>query len=143
MKKNVNKQSFTVEQEKTLAQSLKNIIASGFRLVNREIVRAEAKKYWEELHREEKGTRTYVPFKASNGWIMRFKSRHGFTKRKPSFVKKIKFTEEANRENEILDYMCEVEQALCKYGVDYVLNMDETPAKCCGQSPSGWGLPGE
>jgi hypothetical protein len=138
MKRNVHRQAFTPEQEKILAGNIRNTIESGYRLVTTEIVREEARKYWEELHLHDRGTRTYRAFHASDGWIQRFKGRNGFCRMKPKMVKKIKFSQQQDVESKKLDYMCEVEEAVEKYGADCVLNMDETPAKCCEMPTSGW-----
>jgi hypothetical protein len=123
MKRNVHRQCFTPEQEKLFAQSIKNIIASGYRLVSKEVIRQEAKRYWETLHPSSSQTRSSASFHASDGWIQRFKGRHGFTQRAPKMVKKLKFSENDTREAEALDYMCEVEEAVWKHGPDCVINL--------------------
>jgi hypothetical protein len=133
-------QSFTPEQELVLAANIHSIINSHVELVSYQTVRAMAIDYYNFIHSKDRTTRSVgiVPFKASNGWIERFKARHGFIKRKPKIKKKITEHQILTHENDLITYSLMIEEAVNKYGADYVMNMDETPAKICEQPLSGW-----
>ncbi len=145
LRRNVHQQIFTVEEENILAQSVRNIIAAKFRLVTKQVVKEMARDYFMELHPHLRDTRSGngKSFKVSEGWIMRFKSRHGFNRRKPKIIKKIKESSRADRENEMISYCAIVHEAVMKYGEDYVMNMDETPAWACEIPTKGWSNHGD
>lgn len=60
-------------------------------------------------------------FKASRSWISKFMKRNGLSLRKPHAEKRTEV-----REQEIDDYLNSLVDAIIKYGVNRIFNMDET-----------------
>src|SRR4051812_47897395 len=79
----------------------------------------------------------------SDGWISRFKSRNHFNRGTPQIKKKVKESVKKDYEDMKYTYVCEVEEAVEKYGSACVLNMDETPCKIVEMPRVGWGIKGE
>jgi len=136
--RNQHKQMFTSEQELILANNVRNIIDSKYRPINRRVFREQAQQYWSSLHSTSHSLRSIPPFRASDGWIARFKTRHGFSSGKMEYVKKVAESKKADLESAQYAYVCEVEEAVETYTACCVLNMDETPAKCCDLPGRAW-----
>lgn len=139
IKKNVHKQIFTEEQELLLAQNVKQILEAKYRIVEKEAIRGMAIDYYKQLHPHECNTRKTGPnFTASDGWIQRFKARHEICSRKPRMVKKVKASQADDVFNDQVTLALQIEEAVRKYGADYVLNMDESPCWTCEIPQHGW-----
>ena len=95
-----------------------------------------ATDYYNQLH--PRAMRTSKVFAATSGWIHRFKVRHGFGKGGVHVVRKVQESKKEDHENMRYEYVCRVEEAARVHGPDYVINMDETPAKVCEMVATGW-----
>jgi len=144
--RNIEKQSFTPKQEDFFAKHIRNIMASGIEIVDKYWIRREAVKYYLKIHRNSRTTRSVskepCPFAASDGWIDSFKTRNGFNKSKPKVVQKLS----VQKKGGIIDFdhlqfnLCvEVMEAIKKYGLQCVLNFDETPASVNETPGTCWG----
>lgn len=134
--RNAHQQVFTVQQEATLADNIRNIVDSKYRVVNKTIIRKMAVDYYHLLH--PRAARSMRQFSAPSAWIHRFKVRHGFCRSKIKVVRKIKESKKEDYEQMKYEYVCHVEEAVQKYGGDRVINMDETPANVCEMPLTGW-----
>jgi hypothetical protein len=131
-------QTFTPEQETQLANHIRNTIECQTQIFNTRVIREQATLFYNQLHQQQ--TRKHT-FKASDGWIQRFKARHEFKSHKTKIVKKTKDEKKKNYiENDIISYKNDVHEAILDYGSNYVWNMDETPAPCIDYSSSGWNM---
>jgi len=83
--------TFTPEEEKKIGDNI-HAIDSRVELINLPKVREDVLDYHQLLNGKNRSTRSKgsQPFKASNGFIKRFKIRQNFKRRKPKIVKKIK-----------------------------------------------------
>lgn len=137
---------FSVEEERKLAQHLKSIIESKVEIITKSTVKEISIDMHNEFNKNAPRTRSsgVIPFSASSGFITRFKARNEFTRRKPKMVKlPVKWKGDKAQQKQINEFRIKVEKAIKKCGIDYILNMDETPAKVVEQLPSGWGIKGE
>jgi hypothetical protein len=136
---------FTPQQELLLANNIRAIIDSKSKPVTKETFRHLAIDYYRYVHPAQRCTRTIgmTPFRASDGWIQRFKARHQFSSRQLYPVKKVKESVKNDLYNAKLDYVCEIEEAVQQYGLDCVLNFDECPAKTCEIPKKSWGYKGQ
>lgn len=142
--RNREKQIFTLEEEKRFAAHIRNIMSSGIEIVDKYWIRRESIKYYRGIRTPARNTRgnDVIPFTASDGWIDSFKKRNGFNKSAPKVVQRIS----AEKNGETIDHdhlqfnLCiEVMEAIQKYGLECVLNFDETPASVCEKPKSCWG----
>ena len=105
------------------------------------MVRNLAIDYYQYLHTQEHDrTRSIgvIPFHASDGWLIRFKGRHGFCRRKPKPVKKRKESMREDDSDKKLDFVAQLEEALNNYSHDVIVNMDETPGHTVEFPNTGW-----
>jgi len=144
--RNVGRQTFSPKEEKEFAEHIRNIMRSGIEIVDKYWIRREAIKYYQKIHRISRSTRSAslapCPFTASDGWIDSFKTRNNFNKSIPKVVQRL--TQEKNGgiidHHELQFNLCvEVMEAIKKYGLQCVLNFDETPASINEKPRSCWG----
>jgi len=136
--------TFTPEQEKKLADNITATIASRVELVDQSTVRVLAVDFKEHVDQGQRRTRADRPFTASSGFIKRFKARNGFKRRTPKVVTKVKeFKSAAGMEKAIAEFQELVNKEIKRCGLDYVINMDETPCRLVEAPNSGWANPHE
>lgn len=82
--RSINKQTFTPEQETTLANHIRNLIQSRSQLINKSVIKNQALLFYKQLHPH---TTRNITFKVSDGWIQRFKARHHFPTNKTKIIK--------------------------------------------------------
>ena len=137
-------QIFTPTEEEKFANSIRNVMAAGIEVVDKSWIKREAIKFYQQCHKENRNTRShhFIPFNASEGWVTRFKARHGFSCSHPKIVRRL-----SSGKNGIIitddDAKFEIcvltMEAIKKYGLDYVLNFDETPASVVEKPRTCWG----
>lgn len=137
-------QTFSPLYERKFASHIRNIMATGSEIIDKVWIRREAIKFYQDINQGRRNTRShdFIPFCASNGWISRFKLRHGFNKSSPKIIKRISENyDEVKKDDDTLQYeLCvKVMEAITKYGLSYVLNFDETPAHINEKPRSCWG----
>ena len=120
------------------ANHMRGVCRSRYLPVTKSLIKSEARLWWMHLH--PRAARSLTPFSASDGWVQRFKWRHGFCTGKTQVGKKIKESEKADIFNMMITYSLEIEQAVHKYGAECVLNMDETPCELVEVPHKSWGM---
>ena len=128
--KNQHKMSFTLEEEKELADQIKAEKGEGKMVVNAHIVE-QALKFYGERH--PRSLRSVTPFACSPHWITRFRRRNGFNDSK-HYVRQLLTTDPAERDKQHEDVaqfqlQLQLEDAIQHYGPDHVVNADEMFAK--------------
>jgi transposase len=116
-----NRRVFSDEQEMELAEKIKSEYLDEFRPLVNEDISLMAEEMWDESHQQV--TRSTKPFRASIGWLSRFKKVHRFSSRRPT---PSKIANNVNQESEEQEYLKECKEWLERVGPKYFLNMDET-----------------
>lgn len=136
-KRNQYRQTFTVEEETKFAEHLNRLISADIQLINYSTIKTEARLFYQLLHPKQSKLRN-VGFTASNGWVDRFKARHGFPSHKLNPVQKLSIATENTQELSVANFINEVVNAVFEYGARYVFNMDETPVKVVEMPRTAW-----
>ena len=138
--------TFSVEEEKQLADNLHAIIDSRVELVDRAYAREHAIDFFNLLHKDDRTTRSNkkAAFVASNGFVARFKARQDFKRRRPKLVTRIKcYKSKTEMTKRIEGFREQVAKEIKRCGLDMVLNMDETPCRLVEAPATGWSNPGD
>ena len=138
IQRNQHKQALTPYEEIVLANEIRKIIQQGDKKIGKSIIKKFVLKFLDSTrHAHALRSKT---FKVSNGWIQRFKWRHGFASLKTEVGKKTKESEKKDIEDMKVNYVLEIEDAVRRYGPDNVINMDETPVELCDVQGKGWAV---
>lgn len=144
----IKSQIFTPPEEEKLANHIRAVMNAGIEVVDKSWIRNEAIKFYNECRRGQRNTRSndVIPFTASDGWIARFKARHQFSRSHPKIIKRLSAEKKGHIVSEYdakLDMCVQAMEAMEKYGLDCVLNFDETPASVVEKPKSCWGMGGK
>lgn len=143
--RSVKHQTFTPEEEKQFADHIRNLMESKIEVVDKPWIKENAIKFYLKIHRQHRNTRSstdVIPFRASDGWVDNFKARNNFNKSIPKVVQRLSATKRGiyvDVDQLQFEVCVQVMEAIDKYGLDCVLNFDETPAAVIEKPRTCWG----
>jgi len=131
---------FSHAEEKILADRLRGMRDKGTPL-SESIVKAEANKYFDELHGSIQTRQNHREF--SHGFMMNFKRRHGFSTQKLAKIQSVKSISADDQSNLAAEFILAVTESIEKFGRHRVFNMAETPTPFVESPQTTWGDKGK